>query len=224
MAMRPCTECREKGIERMTGLVVDGEPVCATCAAKMPPNARFQPKIDPVAEDQWGDPQLPPAQPVTNLCMRGCGKPPHRGNCAGVRRTSAPAPSLPPAQLIDLPPNLPEPIAPTPAPDAAPEPVSEPTQAEIDEISYVTFADIPPARPSVALSRTGRIFAAVLEAQPKMPVVCVQCRDKAHASKTMESVKQKARKGSVEMEGFCRGSVSFLWRKELAQTAAKGVN
>lgn len=220
MARGFCVPCLQEGIKRESGLIIDGRFICATHSAKVPEDARFKPKIDPVAEDQWGDPQLPPAQPGTILCQRGCGKPPHRGNCAGVRRTSAPAPSLPPAQPIDLPPNLPEPTAPAPAP----EPVSEPTQAEIDEISYVTFADIPPARPSVALSRTGRIFAAVLEAQPKTPVVCVQCRDRAHANKTMESVKQKARKGSVEMEGFCRGSVAFLWRKELAQTVAKGVD
>lgn len=79
-----CMSCALEGRHTHAATLVDGDPMCDPCAK--------------IAARPVPDAEKPPARSWSTashaLCDRGCGKPPHRGACAG-RVVTAPDPEEP---------------------------------------------------------------------------------------------------------------------------------
>ena len=238
-AMGYCIPCHDRGATVQAVAVVDGDGLCGVCL-RAGGNAVPTPSAKPV----------PLAAPVV-LCGRGCGKPSHRGLCAGGRKPAVP-PLSPPvpapvaasplltnavdmgfrtvaakiesflARPVVLPPV--EIVAVNPNP---PSPTAEQRKERMDKLvsKRVRVEDIPSeATERTPVGRIGELWLKVLALLPG-EAECVENMDVPHAGYTYRHMMGKARKAGVNLRARRVGLQLYFWVEPASATkseAARG--
>lgn len=194
-----CVPCAVQHIDSQAVVVVDGDPLCRSCARRAGAPEASAP-IDPSA-----------TAPVAtlrshNFCSRGCGKPPHRGSCPGQaypRRT----------QVASLPAKIPAPtplqLPASPAPPDATQRSKGMDMLHAEEISVDQIPDPEVGRKPIG--RSGELWVR-FQALKVGVALKVKCRDSIHAGTTDRDLRAKAAKAGLKMASKRVGADYYCWR------------
>lgn len=184
-----CVPCGERRQDVDATVVIDGDPMCSPCA-------RFVGAVDIIKQ-----PDLPLAE--ERQCSRGCGKAPHRGNCAGrerpLKRLTTPVPSTTTATADT-------------APDAAENPKQErymdtlnAEEIDIKELPAEALLMRPPT------GRMGELWKRFRALEPRRALK-VACRDRVHVGSTDRGLREKAQKAGIRLMSRRVESTLYCWK------------
>lgn len=202
-----CMPCGEKRIDVDAVVMVDGDPMCATCAWL---NGQEIP-----AQSEFGaiHGRLEAAKPVIDipLCTRGCNQPRHRGNCLGMRNGGQQE-KPPQSPVEDLPIYRKDPL------HVPVEIAGGPVTAE-----RVRFEDIPTVvqfrHPQ---GRLGVLWTQLCECPSDAPVLKVKAMSIKHAGSLMSQLRGKGRRMKQPVEVRRDGPTVYVWLVAARQIKKEG--
>lgn len=196
-----CIPCALRGQETVSSVVIDGDPMCKSCARDA--EQGYIKKVEESAAP------APAAQPAVKLCAQGCGQPKHRGRCKGYGGRTHEA-----RQRMS---EIEEAEARADAVPAAEAEKKESGAMDTLKSREIALEEIPVASEAVRIvGRMGQLWMWLRDAKPTAALEVV-CRDRVHLGSTHRPLRKKAKAAGIGFYWSAVGSTYYI-----SKTAFRG--
>lgn len=197
-----CIPCALRGQETLSSVVIDGDPMCKSCARDLEQGYIAKAAEAAVVPADY-------AKLSVELCGQGCGHPKHRGRCKGYGGRTHEA-----RQRMA---EIEEAEARADAVSAAEAEKKESGAMDTLKSREIALEEIPVASETVRIvGRMGQLWMWLRDAKPTAALEVV-CRDRVHLGSTHRPLRKKAKAAGIGFYWSAVGSTYYI-----SKTAFRG--